>query len=101
MESIPHPKLLRHPYMFAHRVVSWTVEQSRCIFSVIIAGFPVLNSVIGDGCFNASVGFRLNFVCQHSVMAETTVKQRAFAFIVFVFTKLGYPAWFTSALFLA
>ena len=42
--------------MFAHRVVSWTVEQSSCIFSVPIAGFPVLDSVIGDGFFNASVG---------------------------------------------
>ena len=29
----------------------WTVEQSICIFSVTIAGFPVLNSAIGDGFF--------------------------------------------------
>ena len=35
--------------MFAHRNVSWTVEQSGCIFSVTIAGFPVLNSAIGNG----------------------------------------------------
>ena len=35
--------------MFAHRNVSWTVEQSGCIFSVTIAGFPVLDSVIGNG----------------------------------------------------
>ena len=44
--------------MFAHRVVSWTVEQSGCIFSVTIAGFPVLNSAIGNGFLHASVGFR-------------------------------------------
>ena len=44
--------------MFAHRVVSCTVEQSSCIFIVTIAGFPVLDSAIGDGFFNASVGFR-------------------------------------------
>ena len=43
--------------MFAHRVVSWTVEQSSCIFIVTIAGFPVLDSAIGDWFFNASVGF--------------------------------------------
>ena len=30
-ESILHPKWLR-TYMFAHRIVSWTVEQSSCIF---------------------------------------------------------------------
>ena len=29
-----------------------------------------------------------NFVCQHSVMAETTVKQRAFAFITFHFQSI-------------
>ena len=36
--------------------MSWTVEQSSCIFSETIAGFPVLT--IGDGFFNASAGFR-------------------------------------------
>ena len=56
-ESAPHPKLLR-TYMFAHRVVSWAVQQSSCIFSVTIAGFTVLDSAIGDGFLNASVGFR-------------------------------------------
>ena len=35
--------------MFADRNVSWTVEQSGCIFSVTIAGFPVLDSAIGNG----------------------------------------------------
>ena len=44
--------------MFAHRNVSWTVEQSDCIFSVTIAGFPVLDSVIGKGFLHASVDFR-------------------------------------------
>ena len=47
-ESVPHPKWLR-TYMFAYRVVSWTMEQSSCIFSVTIAGFPVLDSAIGNG----------------------------------------------------
>ena len=37
-ESVPHPKWLR-TNVFAHSVVSWTVEQSGCIFSVTIAGF--------------------------------------------------------------
>ena len=44
--------------MFAHRVVSWTVEQSGCIFSATIAGFPVLDSAIGNGFLHVSVGFR-------------------------------------------
>ena len=44
--------------MFAHTVMSQTMEQSSCIFSATIAGFPVLGSAIGDGFFNASVGFR-------------------------------------------
>ena len=57
MKCVPHPKWLR-TYMFAYRVVSWTVEQSSCIFSVTIGGSPVLDSTIGDGFFNASVGFR-------------------------------------------
>ena len=43
--------------MFAHSVMSWAVEQSSSIFNVTIAGFPVLDSVIGNGFFNASVGF--------------------------------------------
>ena len=43
--------------MFAHRVVSWTVEQSGCIFSATIAGFPVLDSAIGNGFLHVSVGF--------------------------------------------
>ena len=47
-ESVPHPKWL-HTNMFTHSVVSWTVEQLGCIFSVTIAGFPVLDSAIGNG----------------------------------------------------
>ena len=44
-----------------------------------------------------------NFLCQYSLMAETTVKQRAFAFIIdrLWVPTLGYPALFTPALFLA
>ena len=47
-ESVPHPKWLR-TIMFAHSVVSWTVEQSSCIFSVTNAGFPVLDLAIVNG----------------------------------------------------
>ena len=47
-ESVPRSKWLR-TNMFAHSVVSWTVEQSSYIFTVIIAGFPVLNLAIGNG----------------------------------------------------
>ena len=31
-----------------HSVVSWTVQKSNCVFSVTIAGFPVLDSAIGN-----------------------------------------------------
>ena len=48
MESVTHPKWLR-TNMFAYSVVSWTVGQSSCIFSVTIAGFSVLDSAIGNG----------------------------------------------------
>ena len=47
-ESVPHLKWL-HTNMFAHSVVSWTMEQSSRIFSLTIAGFPVLDSAIGNG----------------------------------------------------
>ena len=44
-----------HKYVRPHHsVVSWTMEQSSCIFSVIIAGFPVLDSAIGNGFLAAT-----------------------------------------------
>ena len=46
-ESVPHPKWLC-TNMFAHTVMSRTVVQSSCIFNATIAGFPVLDSAIGD-----------------------------------------------------
>ena len=42
------------------------MKQSSCIFSVTIAGFPVLDSAIGDGIFNASVGFRQIIYTSHT-----------------------------------
>ena len=56
-EYVPHPKWLC-TYMFAHRVVSWTLEQSGCLFSATIAGFPVFGSAIGSGFLHIYVGFR-------------------------------------------
>ena len=97
--------------MFAHRNVSWTVEQLGCIFSVTIAGFPVLDSAIGNRffftCFcrlstNHTYLTCCNFVCQHSVMVETTVKQRAFAFIAFHFRSIGLSCFvYVAAIFSA
>ena len=72
-ESVPHSKWLRK-YMFAHRVVSWIVEQSSCIFSVTIAGFPVFDSAIGDGFFNASVGFRQIIHAPHAEILYTNIR---------------------------
>ena len=60
--------------MFAHRVVAWTVEQSSFIFSVTIAGFPVLDSAIGDGFLNASVGFRQIIHTSHAKILYANIR---------------------------
>ena len=70
-ESVPHPTWLR-TYMFTHRNVSWTVEQSDCIFSVTIAGFPVLDSAIGNRFLHASVGFRQIIHTSHAEFCMPT-----------------------------
>ena len=60
--------------MFVHRVVSWTVEQLSCIFSVTIAGFPVLDSAIGDGFSNNSVGFRQIIHTSHAEILHANIR---------------------------
>ena len=60
--------------MFAHRNVLWTVEQSGCIFSVTIAGFPVLDSAIGNGFLHASVGFRLIIHTSHAEILHANIR---------------------------
>ena len=60
--------------MFTHRVVSLTVEQSSCIVSVIIAGFTVLDSAIGDGFFYASVGFRHIIHTSHAEILYANIR---------------------------
>ena len=72
-ESVPHSKWLR-TYMLANRVVSWTVEQWSCIFSVTIAGFPVLDSAIGNGIWNASVGFRQIIHISHAEILYANIR---------------------------
>ena len=72
-ESVPHPTCLR-TYKFAHRVLSWTVEQLSCVFSVTIAGFPVLDSAIGDGFFNASLGFRQIIHTSHAAILYANIR---------------------------
>ena len=52
----------------------WTVEQSGCIFSVTIAGFPVLDSVIGNGFLHASVGFRLIIHTSHAEILYANIR---------------------------
>ena len=47
--------------MFAHRVVSWIVEQSSCMVSVNIAGFPVLDWAIGDGFLMLLLAFTKSY----------------------------------------
>ena len=60
--------------MFAHRNVSWTVEQSGCIFSVTIAGFPVLDLAIGNGFLHASVGFRQIIHTSHAEILYANIQ---------------------------
>ena len=60
--------------MFAHRNVLWTVEQSGCIFSVTIAGFPVLDSAIGNGFLHASVDFRLIIHNSHGEILYANIR---------------------------
>ena len=60
--------------MLAHRNVSWTVEQSGCIFSVTIAGFPVLDSAIGNGFLHASVGFRQIIHTSHAAILYANIR---------------------------
>ena len=63
-ESVPHPTWLR-TYMFGHRVVSWTVEQSSCIFSVTIAGSSV--PIFGNGQNNT----KTRCICLYRVQFPT------------------------------
>ena len=60
--------------MFAHTVMSRTVEQSSCTFSATIAGFPVLDSAIGDRLLNASVGFHQIIHTSHTTILYTNIR---------------------------
>ena len=60
--------------MLAHRNVPWTVEQSGCIFSVINAGFPVLDSAIGNWFLHASVGFRQIIHTSHAEIVYANIR---------------------------
>ena len=50
------------------------MEQSSCIFSVTIAGLSVLDSVIGDGFFNASVGFHQIIHTSHAEIVYANIQ---------------------------
>ena len=60
--------------MAAHNYVRPHVEQSSCIFSATIAGFHVLDSAIGDGFFNASVGFRQIIHTSHTEILYANIR---------------------------
>ena len=60
--------------MFDHSGVSWTVKQSSCIFSVTVAGFPVLDSAIGKWIFNVSVGFRQIVHTSHAEVLYVSIR---------------------------
>ena len=87
---VPYPKWLC-TNMLAHgrRVVDWdTVELYLQCDHCWLPGPLLGNLAIDFGCFcsfspNHTYLTYRNFVCQCSVMAETTVKQHAFIFIVF------------------
>ena len=54
--------------------LSWTVEQSGCIFSVTIAGFPVLDSAIDNGLLHASVGLRQIIHTSHAEILYANIR---------------------------
>ena len=60
--------------MFANGVVSWAVEQWSCIFSVTIPGFPVLDSAIGNGFWNASASFRQSLHTSHATILYANIR---------------------------
>ena len=60
--------------MFPDSVVSWTVKQLSCIFSVTIAGFPVLDSAIGKWIFNVTVGFRQIIHTSHAEVLYVNIQ---------------------------
>ena len=60
--------------MFAHTVMSRTVEQWSCTFSATIAGFPFLDSAIADGFFNASVVFHQIIHASHTEILYANIR---------------------------
>ena len=60
--------------MFAHTVMSRTVEQLSCIFSATIADFPVFDSAIGDGFLDASAGFRQIIHTSHIAILYANIR---------------------------
>ena len=96
-ESVPPPKWLC-TNMFAHSVVSWTVE-----FELYLAFQPSTRWLAMDFlCFcrlllNYTYLTCWNFVCQHLVMVKRRLKPRAFAFIMSDFQHvLGNLALFLA-----
>ena len=55
-------------------VVSRTVKQSSYIFSVTIAGFPVLDSTIWQWILNVSVGFRQIIHTSHAEIFYANIR---------------------------
>ena len=76
MESVPHSKWLR-TNMSANRVVSWTVEQSSCIFNVTMCDHCwLLSPQLGDSQWicNASVGFRQIIHTSHAQIVYANIR---------------------------
>ena len=88
----------------AHSVVSWTMKQSSCIFSVTVAGFPVLDSAIGNGflmLLHALAKLYIPHMPKFCVPTfgngRNNTKPRAFAFIMSYFWHvLGNPVLFLA-----
>ena len=55
-------------------VMSSTVKQSSWIFSVTVAGFPVLDSVIWQLILNASVGFHQIIHISHTEILYVNIR---------------------------
>ena len=108
--TVPHPTWLRactDSSMHVDKIAPWTVKESSCIYLVRPwqLDHPSIRRLVPDftSCYRFSPNHThftcLNFICQHSAIVQTTVKQRSLACIWCQLPILGKPSSFAPLLF--
>ena len=106
--TVPHPTWLRthSPIPTCTPTGSRHGPWNSCMFWWEHQSSASLDSAIGTGFYKLLSVFDIlytpympKFICQHSAIIETTVKQRPLAFVSFEFQQGRAPASSTSALF--